>query len=215
VLKQETPSLPERNPAIPAEFGRIVTKCLRKSPNERYQSARELLADLLSHRRDSEVTSNQFSQEKTGPSLFHRWLPLAGDNPFRQWEILHIRICLKCVLLVYLTWKLWTYEPAMWGLILSLAEVVASTAVYAFVTVLLYTGVTDRGNLGREVQRFGPWIRIAAWIAGVLGWAMAFTIAVPHAILAAFLLILGGTLVGSILGHKSALDARLSPHPPT
>jgi hypothetical protein len=41
--------------------------------------------------------------------------------------------------------------------------------------MLLYTGIVERGNLGPEVQRLGPWIRAAAWIAGALALAMAAT----------------------------------------
>jgi len=46
ILKQEPPPVTERNAIVPAEFDRILRKCLRKSPDERYQSARELLVDL-------------------------------------------------------------------------------------------------------------------------------------------------------------------------
>lgn len=38
--------------AVPAELTRIIFKCLRKEPGERYQSARDLIADLTLVRRD-------------------------------------------------------------------------------------------------------------------------------------------------------------------
>jgi len=53
ILKQEPPPVLERNPVAPAELDRIVRKCLRKRPEERYQSARELAVDLANLRRDS------------------------------------------------------------------------------------------------------------------------------------------------------------------
>jgi predicted Ser/Thr protein kinase len=53
ILKQEPPSVLERNPVAPAELDRIVRKCLRKRPEERYQSARELAVDLANLRSDS------------------------------------------------------------------------------------------------------------------------------------------------------------------
>lgn len=46
ILKQEAPPVSQRNMVAPAEFDRILQKCLRKAPEERYQSARELLVDL-------------------------------------------------------------------------------------------------------------------------------------------------------------------------
>ena len=36
----------EQNPEIPDELNRIVLKCLAKSPDQRYQSAREIYLDL-------------------------------------------------------------------------------------------------------------------------------------------------------------------------
>jgi len=52
ILKLEPPPVVERNPAAPAELDRILRKCLRKRPEERYQSARELRVDLANLRHD-------------------------------------------------------------------------------------------------------------------------------------------------------------------
>jgi serine/threonine protein kinase len=52
ILSREPPRLRERNPAAPAELERIVSKCLRKRRDERYQSARELQVDLSTLQRD-------------------------------------------------------------------------------------------------------------------------------------------------------------------
>src|SRR6266567_152492 len=51
ILKQEAPSLRQHVPSAPTELDRILLKCLRKRPEERYQSARELLVDLRNLRR--------------------------------------------------------------------------------------------------------------------------------------------------------------------
>ena len=53
ILKLDPPSIPDHNPQVPAELDRILQKCLRKDPEERYQSARELLVDLVRLRKDS------------------------------------------------------------------------------------------------------------------------------------------------------------------
>jgi eukaryotic-like serine/threonine-protein kinase len=52
ILKQEPQPLRQKDPAAPAELDRILRKCLRKNPNERYQSTRELLVDLRDFRRN-------------------------------------------------------------------------------------------------------------------------------------------------------------------
>jgi len=61
ILKQEPPPVLERNPVAPAELDRIVRKCLRKRPDERYQSARELAVDLANLRRDSATSAPRLS----------------------------------------------------------------------------------------------------------------------------------------------------------
>ena len=60
ILGRQAPPLRERNPAAPAELERVVSKCLRKRRDERYQSARDLHADLRTLQR--EVTSGQERQ---------------------------------------------------------------------------------------------------------------------------------------------------------
>ena len=52
ILKLEPPPVAERNPVAPPELDRILRKCLRKRPEERYQSARELHVDLSNLRRE-------------------------------------------------------------------------------------------------------------------------------------------------------------------
>jgi hypothetical protein len=59
VLKELPAPLVERNPVAPPELQRIVQKCLRKSPAERYQSARELLVDLANLRRSLDQSSGR------------------------------------------------------------------------------------------------------------------------------------------------------------
>ncbi len=46
ILTREPPPVAERNPVSPPELERIVLKCLRKNPAERYQSANDILSDL-------------------------------------------------------------------------------------------------------------------------------------------------------------------------
>jgi predicted Ser/Thr protein kinase len=53
IIKVDPPPVTERNPVAPPELDRILRKCLRKRPGERYQSARELHVDLNNLRSDS------------------------------------------------------------------------------------------------------------------------------------------------------------------
>ena len=55
VLEHEPPPLTRFVPDAPAELQRIVRKCLTKARDERYQTARDLMIDLKSLRRDLEL----------------------------------------------------------------------------------------------------------------------------------------------------------------
>ena len=46
ILKDEPPRVSTMQPLAPAALDRIVSTCLAKDPDERYQSARDLLRDL-------------------------------------------------------------------------------------------------------------------------------------------------------------------------
>src|SRR5438034_3249994 len=46
VLRDDPPAVNELNPRMPKAFGRIVTQCLEKDPQRRYETAVELRADI-------------------------------------------------------------------------------------------------------------------------------------------------------------------------
>jgi tetratricopeptide (TPR) repeat protein len=55
ILEHEPPPLARFAPAAPPELQRIVRKCLAKEPEERYQTARDLMIDLKSLRRELDL----------------------------------------------------------------------------------------------------------------------------------------------------------------
>jgi serine/threonine protein kinase len=81
ILRDEPPSLSGQTPAAPPELGRIVEKALRKSREERYQTAKDLLDDL--NRLKQKLAAVDSASEvldgrplKAGPK-FNRWTTVA------------------------------------------------------------------------------------------------------------------------------------------
>ena len=159
ILTQEAPPLQQHIPTAPAELDRILQKCLRKRPEERYQSARELLVDLQKFRR--------FATESAGPgqlpekerSLLSSFFLLFGRTPYRRWEIAHLRMCLWSLFIGYLGWRFTLWTPQRWGLILFFLELVCIVLLWVLLIFPLYMGAFDARDLPRQVRRTAPWIR--------------------------------------------------------
>jgi hypothetical protein len=70
ILKDEPEPILRRNPVVPRDLECIVQRCLRKSPAERYPSARALLEDLMSLRSSTqEGSAGAMSQSTAATSV--------------------------------------------------------------------------------------------------------------------------------------------------
>jgi len=74
VSEREAPPLSRSAPAIPSELERIVGKALRKSPDERYQTSKDLLLDLqaLRQRLEFDKTNAAVSVNQAERPFAHR-----------------------------------------------------------------------------------------------------------------------------------------------
>ena len=97
ILESEPPPLTTFAPDIPAELQRIVRKALTKDPDSRYQTARDLMIDIKTLRRDLDIKSEmkrstsseisgtdnfgaQVGQHESSGSSKVANLPLVGDE---------------------------------------------------------------------------------------------------------------------------------------
>ena len=63
VLRDQPPPLTETHPELPSSLDRLVQRCLEKTPDNRYQTAREVLSDLRALRTGSESGLRPFTDE--------------------------------------------------------------------------------------------------------------------------------------------------------
>jgi len=205
ILKQEAPSLRQRIPTAPAELDRVLLKCLRKRPEERYQSARELLVDLRSLRRVPAESSGPSRAPETESSLLRRFFFLFGESPYRRWETMHLGMIVWFVLLGYLGSRFWAVTAYKWGWILFFLELACTCLLVVLLGFLMYTGTFDRSSLPREIGRTAPWILWSTVALVAVPGTMAGTIVVAHPGLAS---LLGIGILGNIeyLVFKPAID---------
>ena len=214
ILKQEPPPLRQKDPSAPAELDRILRKCLRKCPNERYQSARELLVDLRDLRRNLALSSvTEVPATVPGPpGPLHHFFLLFGATPQRRWEIMHLRMFLWCMLLAYLGWRFMASAVGRWGFILFLVELACILFIAILLSFLLYTRALDPGGLPHEVRRLAPWIRGSTFALVLVNWTMSAGVVASHPVLAT-LLALCSTAGGlKYTLFKTAIDRAILPN---
>ena len=213
ILKQGPPPLRRKDPSAPAELDRMLRKCLCKNPNERYQSARELLVDLRGLRRNlalSSVTEVPATAPGLPGPLDHFFL-LFGATPQRRWEVMHLRMFLWCMLLVYLGWRFTASAAGRWAFMLFLGELACIVFIAILLSLLLYTRALDPGGLPHEVRRLAPWIRASTVALVLVNWTMSAAVVASHPLLAT-LLALCSTAGGlKYTLFKTAVDRAIVP----
>jgi len=213
ILKQEAPSLRLHIPTAPAELDRVLQKCLRKRPEERYQSARELLADLRNLRRVPAMSPGPSQAPEIESSLLQRFSFLfffGAESPYRRWEVLHLGMILWWFVLPgYLGSRFWAVTAYKWGWILFFLEMACILLLSILGIFLVYTGIFDRSSLPREIRRTAPWTLCSTVALILVMWTMVAIVVVAHPVLASLLAIFG--TAGSIeyLLFKRSLDRAL------
>jgi predicted Ser/Thr protein kinase len=198
ILSAEPVSLLQRNPVAPPELDRIVRKCLRKRPEERYQSTRDLVVDLETLRRESDISSRPVDalSSEVDEGLLQRPFRLVAPTPRRWWEANQLCYVVFNAVLVYIGWKVKEWTPGTWGLALFLVVVVLAAASTSFRVILLGTGVVTPANLTAEVRRLGRWTRLVDLTFTALLVVLAGTILSSHPGVAA--LLVGMAVAGAV-----------------
>jgi len=160
ILTGEPVPMRERNPITPAELDRIVRKCLRKSPDERYQSTRDLQVDLENLRRETTGGTPRSEAAAEEAGLMQSALSSLRLSPRRWWEANQLEYVLFNVVMIYIGWKVKEWVGGNWGLALFLGVVVCAAASTGLRVILLGTAAVTPRNLPAEIRRVGPWARL-------------------------------------------------------
>jgi hypothetical protein len=140
------------------------------------------------------------------PALMWKLFGSARFKPYRLWEILHIKMCLRCVLLVYLAWRFKNVTSGRSSVTLFFSILFCGTLQSIIAATLLFAGNMDREFLRTEARKFAPWLRTFGLANGTLAMIMTVWIAEAHTILAALIAILGIAIGLTALTLKPAMD---------
>ena len=180
VLNQQPPPLTSANPIMPPELEWIVSKCLRKKREERYQSTRDLLVDLENLERGPR------EQMVTAPALSRRW-----------WFIHHAATMFVTTPgVIFLLVAAGPAIPSSFRMPLIFLQVFAVALNWSLRFVLLNAALGNPKTLAAEALRLRPWIKWTGWLI-ILGLiATAFSIANIKDVLATIIasLAMGGVV---------------------
>ena len=204
ILTQSAEPLTTHVPEVPQELDRIIRKCLRKRAAERYQSARELCTDLQNFR--SDFGTEQAGVLPHGQQSLVRKIFGSGLKPYRLWEIMHIKMCVRCILLICLAWRFRADTTGIWSLSLFLLGLFCSAIQCLLSIFLLYAGAIDWMVLRGATRRFAPGFRVLGLKNGLVALSMAAFAGETHTVLALLLALLGILLAFTALTFKPALD---------
>jgi tRNA A-37 threonylcarbamoyl transferase component Bud32 len=202
-LTATAPPPSRHNSTLTAEFDSAVLKCIRKNPSDRFQSSREILVDLRNITHDRNSAPAHAVIAPTEPGVARRIFSLVLRH---GWELLHVRLCIWCVMLAYVAWRFRLATPGAVGLAMFFAALICTTVLSVLLFTLLYTHIADKDRLAAEVRRMAPWFRILSIMIGLLAWVMAVMVAATHTVLAVFLILMGTKFGVMVLTLKPTMD---------
>ena len=215
ILNKEPPPLAEVAPAVPAELEKIISRCLRKDLDRRAQHADDIKVALEELREDSTSGKPSRASQAGGqavatreeqPGLMRTLFGTAGAKPYRMWEMLHMKMCAHCALVVYLAWRFKNVTSGRWSLGLFFAALLCSVVQFIMAAVLLFEGSMDREFLRMEARKFAPWLRVFGLANSAVAMIMAVWIAEGHTFLAALIACIGIALGVIALTLKPTMD---------
>jgi len=186
VLNDEPERLSTRA-SVPAALDGIVNRCLRKRPDERYASTRDLLADLQRVQQELAVASAERGGALPTPYHFARDAHGSEPHALRWWQIHQVVAGVAPCLLLIALWQVQSWTPDALGDILFVASAAAAAALATLRLHLAFTSRFYPRELAAQRARGWPWILAGELLFIVMLLAGAGLIATGHRGFAALL----------------------------
>ena len=219
---------------VEGDLNSITMKALEKTRERRYASVGQLAADIQRHMEDRPVLASPPSRlyrarkflrrhrpaisgasqsggqpavtREERPGLMAKLFGSAAARPYRLWTILHIGMCLRCSLLVYLAWGFKNVATGRWSVALFLSTLLCSGIQFIMAAMLLSAGSLGAEFLRTEVRKFAPWLRTFGLANSALAMIMTVWIAEEHTILAVLIACVGIATGARALHVKPVMD---------
>jgi eukaryotic-like serine/threonine-protein kinase len=194
ILEAEAPDLAKMNTAVPKEYDRIVRRCLKKKPADRYNSTRTLVSEL------EQLTDVNSSGLRSSSTALWWWQFHQACAGFGYYGMLY---------------PLWRVKEWLGGVEGSLLFFPALVAVGVSANLRLHLWFTSRfymSELANQRRKVSRWIRWADVLFVCVLAITAIRIHAIHAIIATLLMSVAiGSLVAFSLIEPTTAKAALDP----
>jgi serine/threonine protein kinase len=195
ILERDPVDLTQICALSPAGLGRIISKCLNKSPADRYFSAGELVADLEAVCPE-DVKSPQLTEASVPSERLAESRPQAGRSPLWWWQFHQVVVGLGYYFMLYPVWKARAWTSGIWGTMFFFMSIVVVGIAGNLRLHLCFTSKYYASQLAKQRRGVTPWIRSADLAFVILLLADAIAIHGSHAFWAALHL---GVAIGSLV----------------
>jgi serine/threonine protein kinase len=206
VMSTDPPPVSTIQPMASPALDRIVRKCLAKSPEGRWQTAGDLQSELEWVTETGSKAGIPAPVQNEPRGLVRKLLGPMESRPYRLWEFLHFKACLRCAVLVYLACRFRNVTTGIVSLVLLLLVTVFCVIQTTVSAALLFAGKMDHRSLPEHVQRAAPLLRGLGLANGLFAFVMAALVAEAHTFLALFLTILAVAIAFTAIVLKPAMD---------
>jgi serine/threonine protein kinase len=196
ILEAEPVDVALLRPILPTALDGVVRRCLRKKPDERYRSARELAAELVKIRREFSAAT----PADAFPTSRDEALSLQGRK--RQlwwWQFHQAWIGFTYYGMLYPMWQVKVWTPRVWGPMIFFAFLAAVGLAANLRFYLWFASIFYPEELSELRRRVAPWIRWGDMSFVALLVTASLVIIADHEILATLLIGVAIATLGAFL----------------